>query len=480
VVKWDWSFGDGKTSQDQDPTHIFTTPGLYDIQLITTNYAGCSDTLIKTDFVEIDGPYGSVVFAPDTICSPEEVLFEHDFTNTVYFIWNYGDGSIESYNYSNYPDSTKHNYIIGGTFQPTIELIDASGCFYALPQQPVILADSIDARFETTGLTICDVANIPFTNTSRQTFDNSYYWNFGNGDTSTQNSPIYSYINDSLYEVTLTQISPLGCIDSSKKSLTVFNAPYPSLQLNNTNYCIPSTSDFIIEFANKNFTPDSAYFFIDNELMNSDSVQKIITSSGDHTVQMIIKYGSGACLVDSTITIPFYKWPVADYTYSPSNNSMEEPVIFFKNNSLNSSSWEWDFDDFDQSTAKDVGHNFNNAGLFNVRLIASNDGGCSDTIIHEITMSPYNFVKLPSAFSPNGDGQNETFGILRAGELTINEFKIFNRWGNVVFETNNSNDVWDGTRKGKDQDIGTYIYYINGTKKNGETVEIKGNFTLLR
>lgn len=480
VTKWAWDFGDGKTSNDQNPTHIFTTPGLYDIQLITTNYAGCSDTLIKSEFVEINGPFGSVNFGPDTLCIPEEVKFEHEFTNTVFFIWNFGDGITESFNYSSNPDSIKHNYLIGGTFQPTIELIDADGCFYALPQQPVILGDSIDARFETTGSTICDVANIPFINTSRQTFTNTSLWDFGNKDTTHQTSPIYSYINDSSYTVKLIQTSPIGCVDSVSKTLIVFNAPYPQLIVNNDNYCVPSTSDLIINFDNQNFSPDSSYFYINNQKYLSDSVQKVFTNKGQHDVRMIIKYGSGACEVDSLIELSYYDWPVANYTYTPSNNSMEEPVIYFKNTSTNSQYWNWDFDDFDQSTAKDVGHNFNNAGIFNVQLIASNDGGCSDTIIQKITMSPYNFVKLSSAFSPNGDGQNETFGILRAGELTVNTFKIFNRWGNVVFETNDSNEAWDGKRKGKDQDVGTYIYYINGTKKNGESVEIKGNFTLLR
>ena len=89
-------------------------------------------------------------------------------------------------------------------------------------------------------------------------------------------------------------------------------------------------------------------------------------------------------------------------------------------------------------------------------------------------------ARAVSAFSPNGDGRNETFSILNAGNIELIEFKIFNRWGNLVFETSNKEEAWDGTRRGEDQNSGTYIYYIKGRKSSGEITEIKGNFTLLR
>ena len=67
-----------------------------------------------------------------------------------------------------------------------------------------------------------------------------------------------------------------------------------------------------------------------------------------------------------------------------------------------------------------------------------------------------------------------------SGNIELIEFKIFNRWGNLVFETNNKEEAWDGKRRGEDQNSGTYIYYIKGRKSSGEITEIKGNFTLLR
>ena len=134
----------------------------------------------------------------------------------------------------------------------------------------------------------------------------------------------------------------------------------------------------------------------------------------------------------------------------------------------------------ESSYLQNPAHSYEMADIYNVQLIASNPGGCSDSITKKISVSPYDFIKLPSAFSPNGDGKNETFRILNAGNIELIEFKIFNRWGNLVFETNNKEEAWDGKRRGEYQNSGTYIYYIKGRKSSGEITEIKGNFTLLR
>ncbi len=480
-VKWNWDFGDGRTSTDQHPSHIYTEPGVYDITLVATNYGGCADTIVKEDYVTVDGPNGTVSFDPDTICIPDSVVFDVDFEKTLYFIMSYGDGSNVSYNYADNPDTTIYIYRNGGEFQPKVELIDAAGCFYTLPQPPKILGDSIKALFETSSDIICDVSNIPFTNISRSSFESSFVWTFGDGDSTSVISPLHSYLTDSVYNVKLVQTSPLGCKDSIEKSLTVFNAPYPEIEISGKDFCIPTSTEYKLNFSNKNFTADSIYFIINGgEKIYGDSIVESFNSKGDYSIKYTIDYGSGNCSVDSTLIKKYYNIPVANFSFSPNNNSIDEPVVFFTDLSTNTTIWNWDFNDGENATVQSPGHSFDFADSYKVRLIASNEGGCFDTLVQTVSIAPFDFVKLPSAFSPNGDGENDVFHVLRAGELDIIEFKIFNRWGNVVFETNDKNEGWDGTRKGKEQNTGTYIYYLKGTNGDGEIIEIKGNFTLLR
>jgi len=101
-----------------------------------------------------------------------------------------------------------------------------------------------------------------------------------------------------------------------------------------------------------------------------------------------------------------------------------------------------------------------------------------DSLVVNIT----NFFDLilPTAFTPNGDGQNDFLGLRTRGVEDLQRFIIYNRWGQKVFETNDVNESWDGTFNGKPQELGVYVFYVEGTKFLGGTISIKGNITLIR
>ncbi len=481
IIKWLWDFGDGNTRTDKNPAHIFTTPGNYDISLTVTNYANCTDTITKSQYVKIGGPSGEVSLSSDTLCIPEAVAFNLSLSNTKYYIMNYGDENTISYDYQGNSDTIVHIYDQGGVYQPALELIDSLGCIHKLQELPKIYGDSMYTDFQTNSLIMCDLKNISFQNNSKSTFESICKWSFGNGDSSSEKSPIYSYTTDSTYEVSLNQTSQLGCMDSVKKTIKVVKAPYPSLSIQNENYCIPSKTSLKLTLENDAFNYDSIYFTIDeSNILTGDSIVNTFWEKGEKTIEYTIEYAEKNCILDSIFTLSFYEWPLADFEYSPGNSSLEQPVIYFKDNSKNTTKWNWDFDDLESSSIQNPAHSYDIADEYNIRLIATNDGGCSDTIAKTITVSPYDFIKLPSAFSPNGDGKNETFSILSAGDIELIEFKIFNRWGNLVFKTNDIEEAWNGKRRGEDQNAGTYIYYVKWVKNSGETTEIKGNFTLLR
>jgi len=103
--------------------------------------------------------------------------------------------------------------------------------------------------------------------------------------------------------------------------------------------------------------------------------------------------------------------------------------------------------------------------------------GC--TVSKEITIKILTDLIMPNAFSPNGDGHNDVFRIPPNTYINLNEFSIFNRWGNKIFSTTNSGKGWDGTVHGKKQDAGMYIYVISGTDKNGKVL-YKGSVMLVR
>ncbi len=120
--------------------------------------------------------------------------------------------------------------------------------------------------------------------------------------------------------------------------------------------------------------------------------------------------------------------------------------------------------------------------LYTVTITDRN--GCEKTgeVLVKVIERPTLF--LPNAFSPNGDGENDKFFVIDLGIEDLLEFRIFNRWGELIFETSDINEGWDGTYRGKEQEMGTYIYYVRAETMQyrdvKEIVELQGDVTLVR
>jgi len=113
-------------------------------------------------------------------------------------------------------------------------------------------------------------------------------------------------------------------------------------------------------------------------------------------------------------------------------------------------------------------------------VIGSNENGCSAS--DELTIFLYKDAKIriPNAFSPNADGLNDIFKIKISQDFTLERFMIFNRWGEMVFSTNDANTGWDGNFNGYAQPIGAYVYVISGYASSGEKLQKTGNITLIK
>ena len=109
-------------------------------------------------------------------------------------------------------------------------------------------------------------------------------------------------------------------------------------------------------------------------------------------------------------------------------------------------------------------------------LIATDEDGCKFSYPITINYSPSGNIAVPSAFSPNGDGHNDVFRILHVCNFQLDDFSIYNRWGEMIFETTLINGFWSGN----DAPIGVYAYVIKGHTYQNEPVFMKGNVTLLR
>jgi len=213
LTGWQWRFGDGTASVQQNPTHTYTQPGMYDVQLVVTNILGCRDTLLQPEAVEIYQPPTADLQASDTSgCVPFRVDFQ-DFSTSLYGLvdWNWmiGDNVLSSsQNFSHFFDQV-------GDYTVRLVVMDANGCTDTITQEihvrPVPVADFMAA--DTMG---CAPADIRFTDLSDHE-PNQWTWDFGDGNTSNQQNPIHSYAENGIYTVRLSITDRYGCSDEVEK-----------------------------------------------------------------------------------------------------------------------------------------------------------------------------------------------------------------------------------------------------------------------
>jgi len=190
------------------------------------------------------------------------------------------------------------------------------------------------------------------------------------------------------------------------------------------------------------------------------------------------------CEASGLVSIWDIPGPDASFYYMPRKLDIYNPTATFYNDSQGAvSSSQWTFGDGSYSNIHDPVHTFPGAGEYEVILTVSDNYGCSDTAVQVIIVSEVLEFFMPNAFTPDGDGKNDVFGpkgiYISPDDYS---FAIFNRWGEIIFYTNDIELHWDGTSKSGNElaPQGTYVYHVNYSSVSGKKHSKIGNVTLLR
>lgn len=287
-------------------------------------------------------------------------------------------------------------------------------------------------------------------------------------DNSTSSSVIFS--SDTSVTVTFTVTTPAGCfaIDSSK--ITVYPNNFASLIPNTMDFC-PHDSAIISPLGGVayNWSP-SAYL---NDSAGLQPVIKPITNQ-TYTIIATSQYGCLDTLYFTAIVHPdavFYinagdsitLYPGESYQITPQTNCTS--FIWFPPTGLN-----------DAYISNPIA-----APIISTKykVIGTTEWGCKATDSINIYVDNETLLALPNAFTP-GNGPNNEFKIIKRGIATLNYFRIFNRWGNLVFETSDINIGWNGEYNGTPQPFGVYVYEVEAVTSTGEIFKKHGNTTLIR
>ncbi|MBN8556831.1 MAG: gliding motility-associated C-terminal domain-containing protein, partial [Burkholderiales bacterium] len=152
----------------------------------------------------------------------------------------------------------------------------------------------------------------------------------------------------------------------------------------------------------------------------------------------------------------------------------------FLNNSVNAATHYWTFGDGSNSSILEPQHTYPGKGEYLVTLHVSSNDGCKDSLTMPVEIKPVFTIYIPNAFTPDGNGTNDFF-TAKGQEITEFRMMIFNRWGELIFETDNIEKGWDGRANGGDdiaQD-GVYVYKIEVRDFRNKYYDYMGHVTLL-
>ncbi len=314
---------------------------------------------------------------------------------------------------------------------------------------------------------------------------NGRVWEFGDGEVSFDPDPLHLYQTPGFYDVRLEITDDNGCVESVAK--TIRYQPVPALIVISPNAftgCEPARIFFENLSSPIDETYDIKWNFGDGGTGTAISPVHIYESPGIYDVSLEILSPIG-CKTDALFTqlIEILPSPIADFSFSPENPTNLHPDVQFTDQSVDAVLWQWNFGGLGSSSEQNPVFDFPDTGLQEVQLIVKNLKACPDTLLQLIDVIPEVTYFLPNAFTPNNDGVNDSFqGQGMMAGIQNFRLQIWNRWGELIFETSDPGKGWNGkkTNSGRLLPTGVYLCVVSFTGPRGKAFHIKSLATLVR
>jgi gliding motility-associated-like protein len=474
-----WDFGDGGTSGALSPDHFYNAYGSYTATLYLTGPGGCMDSAKAT--INLYNPATSVqvIASPDTACNTITSSFNIVAPPGFRFQFAYGDGSIDSSGQT----SLTHSYNSPGNYYPYVSLTDRFGCSAAVGVPPIIVFGPIPL-FGKDRREFCDNGDVFFSN---YTLSNdpvvSYLWDFGDGTTSNATHPTHNFNGANIYLVSLTATTENQCTNSFTDTVWVYPTPTLTIDGRDT-ICVNKAEAYAGVITQPDPTLTWQWAFGNGNTSQTQQANTIYNSPGNFPIQLIATNKLG-CADTATMNIHVVPLPTAVPVVDPLviTSGASVPLNMTYTGPIVSYNWQpttrLDCSDCPQPIANPQFTTRYNVSIAD-RYGCVNEGN----ITVQVICTGQNFF-IPNTFSPNKDGANDVFYLRGTGLFRVKTLRVFNRWGEVVFEkrdvpVNNPGYGWDGSHKGKPAQADVYIYQLEILCANGELIKFSGNIALIR
>lgn len=461
-------FGDGDSTLLNNATHVYENAGMYPLLAIAENNAGCRAEW--TGQLSVAPKPLAALAVVDSVCRGEATTFISESVGNSSCLWLFGDETMGD------DCNSSHAYANTGTFVASLIVISDFGCRDTAVQQ-VYVRPSPDADFDMSVLENCAFDPIVFQDAS--TDATGWAWSLGDGSTQNSTAFEHSYIDGGIYQVQLVASYEGVCRDTATRQLVIYDLPEFAFELEPE--CTQEEGyTLTIQTEDENF----AFVFGDNYSLAGKLHPRL--QNGDYRIEVESPEG---CLDEAPVFVPQIQELMIGLLEDEFSIRLGESVQL-----------ELEFNETELEFQWTPAEGLDNPSIPNpvstpfqtlqYVVSARNKAGCVklDTAIVEVTIDRERGIYLPNAFTPDDSGHNDFFRLLSTnpGLVSLDVFRVFDRWGNMVFEVEGcpASDLqvcsWDGNYKEQKAEQGVYTYYAEIRFIDDVVRVLKGNVTLIR
>ncbi len=373
AMSWAWDFGDGATSDVQNPDHSYDTQGTYTVRLIVTNDCGADTTTGEELIAFTPPPVADFSADPTATCTGSDVDFTDLSTGAYTWQWDFGDGATSDV------QNPTHSYTVAGTYTISLTVTNECGNDTETKAQYVTVQSGPTADFSATPLSGAAPLNVTFTDLSTSLLGiTSWTWAFGDGGTSSAQNPTHMYSDTGHYTVTLTVVDACGD-DEETKEAYVYVTGDCTVEFNweNDGVCLQSTYYFNAYAVGECNVTAWDWDFGDGDTGSGQYPEHAYTASGSYVVTLSATNDGETLTAVKTVSVTVYPGPTAEFSAAPTSGEAPLDVTFtdLSTSVLGIDTWAWQFGDGDISSDQNPTHAYNSPGTYNVVLTVTDSCG---------------------------------------------------------------------------------------------------------
>lgn len=484
-----WTFGDGGSSTDENATHVYGGTGLYNASVHITDAFGCeADCSLQVDIILPPVVVADFTFQQNPQCGTNTVNFSDNSLEgfPTNFQWDFGDGTGLN------PGTATPTYTYNSPGIFSVKMVADNGIFSDTVVYPNIVQvwPFPNANLKANPTVACDSMEVRFFDQSEGAV--SWNWDFGDGSTSLTNAlqnPPHLFDNAGTYNITLEVTNEFGCTDDTTLFSYITINPSPNAGLSTTDTMVCTTVPVVFDASSSNpINTITEYLWTfeggnpDSILSNTPDGVTVYDRPGTFDVTLMVTNNFGCT---DTVTVKDYidaiPYPEASFYPDTTVLMMPDTTVQLINTSRYYDTWQWSYGNGDGSAReRNPIAIYPDSGDYTITLIVENELGCQDTAVVKIKVYEQETIFLPTAFTPDGDGLNETYSPKGRG-IKDYEFMVFDRWGQTLFRSKSIKFGWDGTnRNGDPVPSGIYAYKLYVEWYTGRTYSTLGSVSLMK